>query len=281
MKRYIALLVCVAAVLAAGCKAEKPEENIVFTGTIEELYDNGILVFTADDVGFDKASVRFDADLEISFNLLVGQVVKLTILPQINESYPVQVTAVAIELVSQPDTSGPAVSGPAATGPSETSPGQIAYHASFHRVNSSSDKGFEFFAERSENPEKMLLSSVRHIPVVAIRSAEEFAAFLEEGEDYFYFDTAYENGSFADAAKAYDDAFFADSWLLLLYTRESSGSICHEIADVVISGEALSVAITATSPEIGTADIADWFILLEFASSDTAACTEFDAYYAA
>jgi len=102
MKKGIAI-VCMAALLLilAGCGEPAPE-NIVFTGTIEEIYDGGILVSTSDEVGFDKASVRIPPEVEVDFDLLVGQTVRLTILPEIAESYPVQVTAVAIELVDQP-----------------------------------------------------------------------------------------------------------------------------------------------------------------------------------
>ncbi|NLA85677.1 MAG: hypothetical protein GX847_00010 [Clostridiales bacterium] len=97
-KKAIALLICAAALLLtlAGCA----EKNITFTGTIAEVNDGSILVTTTDDTGFDKAIVYFDDSMKISFNLLAGQVVKVTILPLIRESYPVQVTAVAIELVS-------------------------------------------------------------------------------------------------------------------------------------------------------------------------------------
>lgn len=281
MKRYIALLLCIAAACAAGCRLQTPQENVVFTGTIEQLYDNGILVNTEDDVGFDKASVVFAAQLALPFNLCVGQVVKLTILPQVAESYPVQVKAVALELVSQPDTiPGPAVSGPAATGSVQSSLGQVSYLASFYRV-SAGGKAFEFFAQRAENAERLSRSSVQHIPVAAIRSAQELADFLEQGAEFFCFDAACGTVAFADGAKAYDDAFFSDSWLLLLYAQDASGSIRHEIQDAVISGETLSVVISAACLDVSTGDMADWLILLEFAGSDTAACSVFDAYYAA
>ncbi len=100
MNRLSAFLICtfLFAALFSGCGAES-DENITFTAVIEELYDNSILVSTSDDVGFDKASVGIGG-LRIGFDLTVGQTVKITILPEIRESYPVQVTATAIELVA-------------------------------------------------------------------------------------------------------------------------------------------------------------------------------------
>jgi hypothetical protein len=100
MKKAIALALIAASLLMliAGCRKQ---ETVVFTAVIEEVYENGgILVNTSDDVGFDKASVSFTDDAEEpDFTFAPGQTVKLTILPEIAESYPVQVRAVKIELL--------------------------------------------------------------------------------------------------------------------------------------------------------------------------------------
>ena len=95
MKRIL-LLLAVLTVLLFGCTNQK---TIQFTGVIEEIYDNGVLVSTDDLSSSDRASVGFAKELEpFGFNLLVGQTVRFTILPEIMESYPVQVTAVKLEL---------------------------------------------------------------------------------------------------------------------------------------------------------------------------------------
>lgn len=99
MKRTIAFVILAAALCLAlvGCKREKP---IVFTAVVEEVTENAILVRTADDVGFDLASVSFDTEMEDpGFAFAIGQTLKLTIFPEVRESYPVQVTAIAVELV--------------------------------------------------------------------------------------------------------------------------------------------------------------------------------------
>lgn len=91
----ILLLAALALTLGAGCK-----KNIVFTGVVEEVYENAILVRTSDDVGFDLASVSFAKNCKgLNFDFAVGQTVKLTILPEIAESYPVQVRAKKVELL--------------------------------------------------------------------------------------------------------------------------------------------------------------------------------------
>ncbi|NLP23775.1 MAG: rhodanese-like domain-containing protein [Syntrophomonadaceae bacterium] len=61
------------------------------------------MVTTTDDVGFDKASVGFDENLEIPFDLVAGQIIEIEALPEIRESYPVQITAVNINLLEEPN----------------------------------------------------------------------------------------------------------------------------------------------------------------------------------
>ncbi len=93
-KLFIALLSVL--LLLAGCGQKN--DNITFSATIESIHDNSIMVTTTDDVSFDKASVGFDKKLEIPFTLAVGQTIEIEALPEIRESYPVQITAVKISL---------------------------------------------------------------------------------------------------------------------------------------------------------------------------------------
>ncbi len=94
MKKMIVVILAFMLMLAACTSKEK---NIIFTATIVSVSENGIMVTTTDDVGFDKASVGYDKNFEVDFNLIEGQTVEIEILPQIRESYPVQVTAVSIK----------------------------------------------------------------------------------------------------------------------------------------------------------------------------------------
>lgn len=101
MKSYSIISVFILiALLFSGCTANKSEEeNILFTGIIESIEENTWRVSTSDDVGFDQASVTLTKDIKMPFNPLVGQTISFTILPEIRESYPVQVTAIAVDLV--------------------------------------------------------------------------------------------------------------------------------------------------------------------------------------
>lgn len=70
---------------------------------------------------------------------------------------------------------------------------------------------------------------------------------------------------FLDICDSYDDGFFAENYLVLILLEEGSGSIRHSIEEVVGSslGGTLHIGILREIPEIGTADMAQWHILLE------------------
>jgi len=101
--KKILFLLATAMLILAGCTAKS--ENITFTAVVESVFDNGILVTTVDEVGFDKANVGFDKNLALEFTPKKGQTLKIVILPEIRESYPVQVTAVSIELIKDAQAS--------------------------------------------------------------------------------------------------------------------------------------------------------------------------------
>ncbi len=263
MKRAFSFFLCALVLLPllGGCRKKEP--NIVFTGVIEEVREKSLLVLTSDDVGFQKASVGFAPGLKAGFGLAVGQTVKITILPEIRESYPVQVTAVAIELISQPEE------------PDETD--ETIFF--FRTVSKEREGSFDFLLSRAENSEMLFMSSVRHLPVMLFSDSASLRDFMDAGMDYFEFSQTYEGEkSFADALPKYDDAFFGENSLLLLYTSESSGSIRHRVEAGIADGKFTAV-IEEIVPDDLTDDMAYWFILLEFPKDALAGCSRFDAYY--
>ena len=96
MKKLLFLLFATLFLLV-GCGQKN--DNIVFTAVIEIIQDNSIMVTTFDDVCFDKASVGFVEALDLQFTPVSGQTVEIEALPEIRESYPVQITAVKITLL--------------------------------------------------------------------------------------------------------------------------------------------------------------------------------------
>lgn len=97
--KKILIVLCVMIFIFTGCSNRN--ENIIFKGEIESVLENTIIITTSDEVGFDRASVSYDKNMKLNFVPAVGQKVEVEILREIRESYPVQVTAVGIELNSE------------------------------------------------------------------------------------------------------------------------------------------------------------------------------------
>jgi len=102
---------------------------------------------------------------------------------------------------------------------------------------------------------------------VKIRSAAELQSFYKNNEEYLRanghsrfinevaFDTAY-----------YNNAFFADRFLLLITRIEGSGSTFHNVTSVAEQGGKLRVNINQHTG-MGTTDMAQWIIAIEICRS--------------
>jgi len=80
-------------------------KNITFDALIKTVYENGMLVYTSEDTGFREASISYAKRIKIKFEPAPGQMVRITALPEIRESYPVQITAVKIVLLEDDSNS--------------------------------------------------------------------------------------------------------------------------------------------------------------------------------
>lgn len=98
MKKAISFIFALFTFLLLLTACTQKSENIVFTAVIESVHENSIMVTTSEDVGFDKASVDFVKGLDIPVNLTVGQKIEIEALPEVRNSYPVQIAAVKIIL---------------------------------------------------------------------------------------------------------------------------------------------------------------------------------------
>ena len=62
-----------------------------------------------------------------------------------------------------------------------------------------------------------------------------------------------------EATQKYNDEFFAEKYLALVSVLEHSGSIGHRVESVEENGD---IIISRFLPEIGTTDMAQWYILI-------------------
>jgi hypothetical protein len=105
----------------------------------------------------------------------------------------------------------------------------------------------------------------REYPIATlITSEDELADYIERYKDDYYLDEPRgENSSFTDAVAKYDGTYFENYVLVLALLEEGSGSVRHEVVSVDVEDEAIMVEIKRIVPEVGTADMAEWHIVVE------------------
>lgn len=116
--------------------------------------------------------------------------------------------------------------------------------------------------------------------VCVIPSREYLENYYENNKDSFYLERqeqAYSDTTigFLDACDQYDGAFFEENYLVFVILQEPSGSISHEITQVLYTGfEQLSISVERELPECGTDDMAAWHLILEISRDYAVAETD-------
>lgn len=128
------------------------------------------------------------------------------------------------------------------------------------------------------NFDQLAISSVHHIPLHKFSSRSELDAFKARfGEDNS-FDDGYNGKSFNENTADYDDAFFSENDLFLVYVDANSGSLQFDVNSIFNDGNSFGIYVHQTNnPECVTDDMAGWFITVAVPKSATENCTSFDA----
>ena len=110
-------------------------------------------------------------------------------------------------------------------------------------------------------------SDTAYPKVVFIKSADELNAYKSSKSSDYYFDSGSgSTESFNEATAEYDDDFFKDKAIVMVVTRESSGSNYYD--GVNVNGKEGIIAVYRFCPEVGTADMASWHIIIELDRND-------------
>ena len=102
---------------------------------------------------------------------------------------------------------------------------------------------------------------------IKIKSTGELHDYYERTKGIYQYDQGYySEASMAESvfcsSSEYDDDFFKSNFLLFIVLEEGSGSVRHKVAHELSVDGSLSVDITRIIPGIGTADMAQWHIML-------------------
>lgn len=128
------------------------------------------------------------------------------------------------------------------------------------------------------NADKMYESKELHLPIYKFDDRKKLIDFRDDLDDILTFDQGYDEiPSFDDAVEKYDEDFFENNCLFIVYVQAGSGSHRYGVSEIY-SDLTFQVRITElNSPEVVTCDMAGWFIMVEVNKEDIKGCVNFDA----
>ena len=114
--------------------------------------------------------------------------------------------------------------------------------------------------------------------ITVIRNRAELSAYYENNKDLYDLERRSKPASdstfgFLNAIDKYNDDYFNNNVLILILVQESSGSNRHQVNDIIKNDTELDIQINRLVPEIGTADMAQWHILVKLKASDLGQAT--------
>ena len=138
----------------------------------------------------------------------------------------------------------------------------------------------ELFA-KSLNIDKMMISSVMHLPIYKFDTLVQLEQFKSDFGDILTMDHGYdEMPAFNDVTAKYDEKFFDENTLMLVYVEANSGSDRYGVNSVYCADGKFCIKVqNLNSPDVGTCDMAGWFITVAVPDSVIEDCDEFDAIF--
>ena len=157
---------------------------------------------------------------------------------------PVETTIAPVDLL----TPMPTETEPEVTTPASPTEAQVI------RAHDISQSALENLMAR--HPGSSLISG--SLPLVHLTDRAALDDFLKEAGSQ----------TLKDACEGYDESFFQDNDLIIVPRVTTTGSARHTV-ELATEDQILSVKITVTTPEIVTMDMANWFLVIPAAKTDT------------
>ncbi len=136
------------------------------------------------------------------------------------------------------------------------------------RANSSDDAGEAFLWRHSVNKQEK-----GECQVLIFKSKEELRAFVSDLKNYYQIETGRDH--LKGFLESYDEEFFKENVLVIGHILANSGSIRYSVKDTLAKNGKYIVNMNVEAPEVGTMDMADWFVVIEEPSSRIEDCIYF------
>lgn len=157
-----------------------------------------------------------------------------------------------------------------------TQNGNIGFLSTFSRAGSGRDSDIW---NNALNASKLDDSNPWNLPIYKFDTLSDLEKFKSDfgGENGFNYGWD-EVQSLNDATKSYDEYFFERYTLMLVCIEANSDSYRFGFKDVTIDGNYFCIHVEQTNnPQVGTEDMAAWFITVAVPDSMIESCTEFNA----
>ena len=102
-------------------------------------------------------------------------------------------------------------------------------------------------------------------PAIGIKNAQELESFLSLARSYFSLSASMSNKeTFNDTVRKYDEAFFLENGIVVIYIPSESTSIGYKLTDAALNGEELRISVAEIRPEGELIQKpAGWFMAVE------------------
>ncbi len=131
----------------------------------------------------------------------------------------------------------------------------------------------------SLNFDKMLVSSVQHLPIFKFESIDDIRQFKNRFTGKLIFSKVGDDlRSFDESIAKYDKTFFKENALLAVYVPSGSGSFRYGLSNIYNDGKNLFVDIEQINdPLFGTDDMSGWIITAAIKKTDIKDVVSYDA----
>lgn len=129
------------------------------------------------------------------------------------------------------------------------------------------------------NAAKLQYSNVQHLPIHKFDMRKELDAFMERmGNTAALNDTTHGVPSFRETAARYDDSFFENNTLILVYISSANSGRAFQVSEIFCNQSHFEIYVEEiASPFIKEQKVSGWFITAAVPDSMVENCIDFDA----
>ena len=130
------------------------------------------------------------------------------------------------------------------------------------------------------NSDKLQINHTRHLPIYVFKSKAELDSFINEMDEHLSMDEHRDEvPAFTETATKYDEEFFKDNSLVLVYVTSGSWNTRYSATGFHCDGESFVLKIKeTTNTDFGDTAMGGWFVTVVTANSLIDGCSQFDAY---